>query len=485
MIQKYKKLSNGVKASLWFMFCNIIQKGIAFITVPIFTRLLTSSQYGEYSLFLSWQEVVSIFATLNLNYQVFNNGMIKYKNDKDGYTMSMVGLGLISSLIVFALIMIAFPLWYKFTNINIMSVCLMFINMYFLLVMGLWTVRNRFDYKYKMLTLLTILMAIANPILGIIFVKVSSQKVLARILSTALVSAVFGIICFGFLLKKSKKVFNIGYWKYALKIDLPLIPHYISMVILHSSDRIMIGYLVNSSATAFYSVSYNVALIMQIVLNSINASFIPWVYQKLESRDYDKIRSFSLYLVGIVAILCSLPMFFAPEAVSILGGSQYIDAASVIPVLSTSVFMIFFYSMFIIIEMYFEKGIYTTVGSVSAAIINIILNLIFIRIFGYKAAAYTTLSSYMVLALFHYIICKKILYSNDIKEQVFDIKKMSLIALILFGLSMLITLIYKYFILRYLILGVIVITAILNRNKLTGIISDLKRSKSVAKKNES
>lgn len=84
LMNRYKKMSAGVKASLWFMGCNILQKGISFITVPIFTRMMTASDYGVYSLFCSWESVLAIFVTLNLSYQVFNNGMVKYSHDKDG-----------------------------------------------------------------------------------------------------------------------------------------------------------------------------------------------------------------------------------------------------------------------------------------------------------------------------------------------------------------------------------------------------------------
>ena len=75
----YNKIPQGIKASIWFTVCSIIQKGIQLITVPFFTRILTAEQYGQYSLYQSWLSIISIFATLNLSSGVFNNGMLKYK----------------------------------------------------------------------------------------------------------------------------------------------------------------------------------------------------------------------------------------------------------------------------------------------------------------------------------------------------------------------------------------------------------------------
>lgn len=473
MINKYKKLSNTIKASIWFVFCSMLQKGITFLTVPIFTRLMTSTEYGQFALFLSWQEIIMIFSTLNLNYQVFNNGMVKYSNDKNGYTTSMVGLAFISSIVSFIIISIFYGSWYKYTGIDYISVTLMFINMFSLVIIGLWTVRKRYEFEYKILTIITILMSLMNPIIGIILVKFSKYKVLFRIISVTITSMLFGIITLCFLLKKSKKIISIEYWKYALKIDLPLIPHYISMVVLHSSDRIMIGNLVNKSATALYSISYNVALVMQIILNSINASFIPWVYQKMKDKEYGSIKSKSNLLILVVAAITLIPMFFAPEAVLILGGKEYLEAVDIIPILSTSVFLIFLYSIFIIIEMYYEKSSYITFGSFMAAILNLSLNYIFIRIGGYKAAAYTTLVSYFLLSILHCIMYKKILKNKKIENTIFDIKFMFIISLLLVIISILMTFIYNCIIIRYLLLFISVIILLIYRKKITNKLKDI------------
>ena len=43
---KYRSLSVQAKAALWFTICSFLQKGISFITVPIFTRLMSTEEYG-------------------------------------------------------------------------------------------------------------------------------------------------------------------------------------------------------------------------------------------------------------------------------------------------------------------------------------------------------------------------------------------------------------------------------------------------------
>jgi len=98
MLNKIKKFYNNMsiatKAALWFVFCNIMQKGISTITVPLFTRLLTTAEYGTYSLYISWFNILTIVTSLNLYYGVFNNALnrIRDKCERDKYVSSMWGL---------------------------------------------------------------------------------------------------------------------------------------------------------------------------------------------------------------------------------------------------------------------------------------------------------------------------------------------------------------------------------------------------------
>lgn len=74
LIQKYKTLPVQVRASAWFLICSFLQKGISMITTPIFTRLLTTQEYGEFNVFNSWLSIVTVFVTLNLYNGVFTRG---------------------------------------------------------------------------------------------------------------------------------------------------------------------------------------------------------------------------------------------------------------------------------------------------------------------------------------------------------------------------------------------------------------------------
>ena len=89
LLSYYNNLSEPIKATLWFTISSIIQKGIALLSTPIFTRLLTTEEYGVYSVYQSWYSILLIFATLNLYAGVYNNGMTKWPDKRQEYTSSL------------------------------------------------------------------------------------------------------------------------------------------------------------------------------------------------------------------------------------------------------------------------------------------------------------------------------------------------------------------------------------------------------------
>ena len=66
MIDRYKKIPIAVRAGIWLTLCSLIQKGISVITVPVFTRILSTEDYGLVSVFVSWTNIIILF-TLTQN----------------------------------------------------------------------------------------------------------------------------------------------------------------------------------------------------------------------------------------------------------------------------------------------------------------------------------------------------------------------------------------------------------------------------------
>lgn len=460
----YARLSEGVKASLWFTVCSIVQKGIQFVTVPLFTRILTTEQYGQFSLYQSWLNIITILGTLNLFYGAFNNAMLKYENDRDKYISSMQGLSTLTSLGLLVLFVIDRAWWSDVLGLPEIVIWFLLIEILFYSSLQYWTMRQRFEYKYKTLVAVTLFIALLNPVLGLLLVRITAEKGIARIISVSIINILVGIVFYVLNAKRGKVFYVKEYWKFALVFNIPLIPHYLSSIVLAQSDRIMIEKMFGESYVAIYSVAYAIASLMAIVVNSVNASFVPWTYQKCQEKDYLSISKGANGLVLLVAIIVLLPVMFAPEAIWIMGTEEYYSAVWVIPPVALSTLMTFIYSLFANIEFYYEKTKFVMIGSCIAALTNIVLNIVFMPIFGFVAAGYTTLFCYIILAIMHYIFMIHIYMNEGGNEAIYDIKKICLLSVLLIVVTAIFMLLYEQMLIRYIIIGILFALAIYKRN---------------------
>lgn len=465
-IDKYKSLPVQIKASFWFLICSFLQKGISTITTPIFTRLLSTEEYGAYNVFNSWLGIISIFISLNLYNAVFAQGLVKFSDKRAVFCSSLQGLVLTLTAGWTIVYLLFREFWNNVFGLTTVQMLAMLVMIWTSSAFSFWAGEQRVLYKYKNLVIITLLVSIAKPLLGIIFVLLAKDKVTARILGLVLVELIGYTGLFIVQMKRGKKFFSAKFWKYALMYNLPLIPHYLSQTVLSSADRIMIKEMVGESEAGIYSLAYSVSLIMTLFNNALMQTISPWIYQKIKDKrinEISKIAYISLALIGVVNLLLIL---CAPEVIAIFAPDEYYNAIWVIPPVAMSVFFMYSYDLFAKFAFYYEKTLLIMLASVIGAVLNLVLNYIFIDIYGYIAAGYTTLVCYLVYTLFHYIlmnaVCKK--YADGVMPYNTKILLAIIIPFIMIGSILLLT--YEYPYIRYGIIAVSLVGAVIFRKKI-------------------
>lgn len=474
LIEKYKQIPAAAKASLWFAVCSVIQKGIALITVPLFTRLLTTDQYGQFSVYQSWYQVISIFATLNLCAGVFNNGMTKYPNERNKYMSSMQGLSTVVTLLLFCVYLPFKDYINELTGLSTLLMVTIFAECLAAPALAFWSARQRYEFKYIALVGVTVGVAFFSPTLGLVAVNLTEEKGVARILSAALVNVCVGLFFYVLNVARGKKLLSKEYWLFALKFNIPLIPHYLSAIVLSHSNRIMIERMFGETEVAIYSVAYSFSLIMNIVTQSINSSYVPWTYRKLKDGDTAPLKKYTTLLLLAIATISLVPVLVAPELMWIIAPPEYAEGVWIIPPLSTSVFFMFLYNLFANVEFYFEKTKFVMLASVTGAIANVGLNLLLMPKFGYLAAGYVTMLCYMLFAFAHYMFMRKVCKEKLNAKSVYNDKLILLITLAYLGCTALAMSLYNFAIIRYSILVIAFIVLIIKRDFVINLIKSIK-----------
>ena len=464
---RYKNFPVQVRASFWFLICSFMQKGISVITTPIFTRLLSTEEFGRYGAFDSWLKIVTIFVSLHLYSGVHTQGLVKFSEDRKRYSSSIQGLTLVLSLAWTVIYLLFRDYWNKLFSLTTVQMLAMLVMIWATSAFNLWAGAQRVEYKYQRLVLATLVVSVAKPVVGILFVKYATDKVTARILGLALVELVCYTGFFIVQMMRGKQFYSRKYWTHALMFNLPLIPHYLSQTVLNSADRIMIKEMVGASQAGIYTLAYSISQIMMLFNTALSHTLSPWIYQKIKDNRAQDISRIAYLSMLFIAVLNLALIAVAPEMVTLFAPASYHEAIWVIPPVAISVLFIFSYDLFAKFEFYYEKTRFIMVASVIGAALNVGLNYIFIRIYGYYAAAYTTLFCYIVYMMAHYFFMRRICnrYMHGIV-----VYKPSILLLIyggFVGVGFVLMITYNYPAVRYTIIAVGLLVAIIMRKKIT------------------
>lgn len=472
----YIKLPEPVKASLWFLICGFLQKGISMLTTPVFTRIMTDAEYGRFSVYNSWLSIVQIIVSLNLAAGVYTRGLVKNEEDQDRFSSSMLGLSTTSILIWSVIYFLFHEAINQWLGLSTLLMTAMLVEVWAHEAYQFWSNRERVHYRYKKLVVLTLAYVILRPLLGVLCVlQVDEQhQVEARVLTTVLVNLALFSVLYIVITKKGKQFFSKKYWLYALKFNIPLIPHYLSQMVLSQSDRLMINRFCGPTETAYYTVAYTLAMVLLILNNSISATMNPWIYKSIKNDQAHKIGKVSYSILGIIALMNLAVILVAPEIMGLLAPPNYMAAIWVVPPVTASVYFTFLYNLFATFEYYFEKTHYVTVATVAGAALNILLNAVFIPKFGFVAAGYTTLFCYILYALAHYCFMRKVVKAHMEGTKIYDIKIIIVLGAALLAGAALIMLFYTRPVIRYSLLIVLIVGCVWKRRTLLNVIHTIK-----------
>lgn len=458
-----------VKIGMIYTLSNIIIRGMAFITTPIFTRLMSQEEYGSFSNISSWANIISIIATLCL-YSSISRAKYDYDENIKGYMSTITIFGSVFTLIIWLLIELKIGFWERLFNMDRLYIRSIMIYSLFTPAVQTLITKHRMYNEYKNVIALTWITLLVTTFGALGLTILMSNKLTGRVIGNYAIIAIVDIVFWLYIVIQGK-TFSLKMCKYACALSLPLLVHELSGVLLNSSDRIIINQLCGARKAALYSIAYTIAMIITVVLSSLNQAWVPWFFDKMQKNDRESIRNVvPKYMAGFT-VGCIGLMIIGPEMVLIFGGKDYIEAMYVIPPVCLAIEVQFVYTLYVNIEFFEKKTTYISLATAGATVINIALNYYAIPRWGYIAAAYTTVIGYLFTFLFHYIVCKKIGYENLFEKK----NLLRNISISIFAMVACLIL-YRYtWIRRLVLIGILLIVfvyLIKNRNKIINYLSN-------------
>ncbi len=402
-----------------FFIASFIPKTISFFLVPLYTRCLTTEDYGTADLLFNTVQLVSPFLTLQIQDAVLRFSM-DIKCDKsevfsNGLSITLKGglLIILLSIVLEATGIFSLPIGY----------CVFFIITYFT---GALT--NIFSYfcrgigKIKILTVSSIVGTVVTVILNLFLLSVLKIGLSGYLIANAigqLISII--IIYFGATLYKytNIKIKNYMLKKEMLFFSIPMIFSAISWWINNASDRYILTYFAGLSSVGIYAVSSKIPTIISTLGSVVSRAHSISAIKDLDIEDKDGFLGKSYALIsGCSVLACSFLIIMNVFLSELLFSEDFFVAWHYVPPLLVAALMGQLSGSCENLLSSLKKTKLIAVTAISAALVNTVLNFALIPHFGAYGAAIATMVAFSSQWVLRFVVVKKLirLKNNTIIE---------------------------------------------------------------------
>lgn len=458
--EKASRGNKALKSGIWYTISSISVKAILIITTPIFTRMMSTADYGLSATFTTWFTLLNVICSLNLWYSI-GRAKLDFPGKLEEFVGSVQLLAFSFAFILEAISLFFFEKVYQALDLSASLLVALYIYLLVYPAVQLTQSKMKYMYNYKGNIAITVYTTISTVIISLVLVfLLPNNAALGKSLGAVISAGVLAVYIWIKAIVKKRLYINFEYWKYGLKISVPLILNSISLNILAQSDRVFITKFCGAEYTGIYSLAYSYAILINIILNAANEAWLPWFHDTFYDKGYEDIKKnvkplivFGCWFgIGCIAI--------APEAIALLGGKAYAEGVWAVPPVTLGIVCSYIFQHYEHIELHLKKTWFISLGTIIAAAINIVLNYFFVKQFGFVAAAYTTLFCYLLLMVLHHYISRGIL-----KVHLYHDKFMYLALVITGVLAVLFMSLYKAFWLYRWILIIVISLLYLFMNK--------------------
>lgn len=401
---------NKNKITLINISSTIILQGLAFISGPVFSNILGTSNFGIAAVYLTWVQIASTVFSLQAAGVIAVARVYFPVKDQEKYQSSVFSLATIAYLLFSVLTITCVVLISKYFDIHLPMVIFGLAQGWGLYCVG--AMNTKFTYEFKagknfILSVCTSALTIGVSIV-LIYLYPPETNYWGRIIGQSSVYTVIGVIILVYILRKGKTVYNKEYWKFTLPLSVPTVFHLLAYIVLNQSDKIMIQNLISNSAAGIYALACTFSMVLNSVYHALNNSWVPFYYELTRQNQIEDMKIHAKNYIELFTIVTIGFIFMSREVFHIYANSFFWDGTDLIPMFSIGYYFVFLYSFPVNYEFYNKKTKTIAVGTISAAACNIGLNYLLINIWSIKGAVIATMTAQMLQFAFHYYIAKRI-----------------------------------------------------------------------------
>jgi len=465
-----------LKSGFWYTATSFLTRAMVFITMPIFTRILTKEQYGDFNVFANWQATLLIICGLEV-YSTINRARFDFdgEGELDGYITSALTLSATFTGVLFILFLALPHLFDRLLLLDRRYILIMFLYLMTYPSFATFQAKQRIEYRYKLSAGLAFVLLALSYLLSLsLTLSMKSDRLFGRIFGQYILYIAAGIFFYCSFFYRSHHI-TLKALKYVLRIGLPLVFAYLGSQLLLSSDSIVVKHMCSGEQVSYLAITHSCSHVVLILVQAMNTAWAPWFYDMLKINNMKSIQKmYQIYLWGVVLGTFAV-ILIGPEIILILGGKQYLESLYILPVYILCGVFTVLTSQFSSLETYHKKPEYAAIFTATAAVLNVILDIVGVKLWGYRAVCYATLLCQLVLIALHYLFTLKL----GVRE-ILPVNRL----LIALGFSLLLIpialFLYQSNLIRYLCIGLLSLMAaafaVLKKNEIIDIFRRLRKS---------
>lgn len=399
-----------VKHSGNYLIANIATRALAFISIPIYTRLISPVEYGTLSVFLGVAGILGSVLTLCTD-QSISRYYFDQKNEED--FRRFTGTSTILALIVFffnSLILIFFA--EKFGQLVGLQKKLVYLIIPFAFFNGISLTFEQIYGPLKKSRIVAI-SSLSRAYIGFAFsvgivLMLKTDKFYGPIIGQIIGGAALVFYWIKCISPYFKLSFDRTYIKYILSYSVPLIPYVLSGVIIEQFGKVAIGNVKSVSEAGFYSLALAVSSIVSIVIAVSHQAWNPYYFEYMNSGNYAQHDADQNKIFRITIFLAISIAAFGNEIGLLLAKHTFAKSLYLVPIFVLG--YVFYQLAYVYLRNFgfTRKTQYLTLCVLLSGLSNVLLNTVLIPKYGEIGAASSFVISYMLMALIAWALNKYI-----------------------------------------------------------------------------
>jgi O-antigen/teichoic acid export membrane protein len=415
-VQNFLKNNKLISNAGVYIIGNMLQKALSFFLIPVYTRFLTPDDYGITGVATAVGSVLMIILGFGISSSVARH-YFDYtdnpENQKSYITSTFIALIVGAGIITLLLNSFGDTIWGWMMGGNVPFspyIRIVLWSGYAELLTQIPLTLYRTQQKARAFMIGQIGNFLLTLFFTILFVVVMRMGAKGVLLGSMVASAITAMILAVLLLRKWFSIhFNFSYVWIALVFGLPLVPHSLSAWIMVSVDRLLLESRVSLSELGLYNLGYQIGQVMMVLVTSINFAWSPYYYNlvKTDANATRRISQVSALYIAIMGAICLIGILFSPELLYIIAPRQYQMAARYVPLILFSYLFNGYYFFASMPLFYFKKTYLIPIATTVSAVLNILLNIWWIPMWGALGSAWATMVVYIMMAAVAYILGRR------------------------------------------------------------------------------